>query len=255
MSGTNVIDLLDVTLDHPRGGSPLLSGASLGVAAGDVVLICSAGVGISRLVAASLGEVPLAGGRIEVLGRDVTKLRRASLRLIRRRIGIVPHDLCLLDDRSAQLNVVLPLEIDGVPRCVSVVRANQVLAQLGLEDEASLPVDCLSEPERQRVAVARALVREPELILADQPTSFQDAEGAEKVCSALSIAAARGAACIVLGHDPLLRSLAERHHWKQVALIDGTLKPMSEIEVEIEVSAGVSLPNVVQFPLAAGAGG
>jgi ABC-type ATPase involved in cell division len=268
MSGTqhvpNVIDLVDVTLDHPRGGAPLMAGANLGVAAGEVVLIAAAGVGTSRLVAAALGEAPLGGGRIDVLGRDVAKLRRASLRLIRRRIGIVPHDLCLLDDRSAQLNVVLPLEIDGVPRCVSVVRANQVLAQLGLEDEASLPVDCLSDAERQRVAIARALVREPELVLADQPTSFQDPAGAEIVCTALAIAAARGAACIVLGHDPKLRELAERHHWRQLALVDGRLQPLVEVaevgEIEPMQEPGietgeVSMPNVVPFPLAAGAAG
>src|SRR5205085_2725143 len=84
-----------------------------------VLVVGAAGVGTSRLVAAALGEVALGAGRIEVLGRDVGKLRRSSLRLLRRRIGIVPQDLCLLEDRSAQLNVALPLEIDGVPRSAS----------------------------------------------------------------------------------------------------------------------------------------
>src|SRR5687768_868908 len=108
-----MIELVDVRLDHPRGGTPLLTEANLEVKRGDVVMIVgAAGVGTSRLVAAALGEVPANAGRIEVLGRDVAKLRRASLRLMRRRVGIVPQDLCLLEDRSAQLNVVLPLEID-----------------------------------------------------------------------------------------------------------------------------------------------
>src|SRR5258706_5137402 len=188
-----MIELVDVCLDHPRGGSALVTDANLKVSRGEVVLIVgAAGVGTSRMVAASLGEVPAVRGRIELLGHNVTKLRRSSLRLLRRRVGIVPQDLCLLEDRSAQLNVVLPLEIDGIPRSVSTVRAARLLALLGLGAEAALPVDCLSMAARQRVAVARALVREPELLIADHPTSAQDADGTELVCSAIADAARRG---------------------------------------------------------------
>src|SRR5690349_15317184 len=181
-----MIELVDVRLDHPRGGEPLLRDANLKVTRGEVVMIIgAAGVGTSRLVAATLGEVQASAGRIEVLGRDLTRLRRASLRLLRRRVGVVPQDLCLLDDRSAQLNVALPLEIDGHPRSTTLVRANEVLAQLGLSSGSALRVDCLSGAERQRVAVARALVRKPELVLADHPTSLQDSDGAELVCAVL----------------------------------------------------------------------
>lgn len=271
MSGINhVIDLVDVTLDHPRGGTPLVRGGNLGIPSGEVVLVVgAAGVGTSRLVAAALGECDLSEGRIEVLGRDVSKLRRSSLRLIRRRIGIVPQDLCLLDDRSALHNVVLPLEIDGVPREASEARALQILTQLGLVDEAELPVTELSAAARQRVAVARAMVRDPELVIADHPTSMQDAAGSELVCTALALAAARGAAVVIFGRDPALLSLAERHHWKRLGLVEGMLKPLSEIAVEsipaFESGAAIevpvddlpsAIPNVLPFPLAAsGAGG
>lgn len=237
-----------------------MTDANLKVASGEVVMIVgAAGVGTSRLVAAALGEVTPGEGRVEVLGRDVGKLRRSSLRLLRRRVGIVPQDLCLLEDRSAQLNVVLPLEIDGVPRAISVARAAIVLEQMGLDDEASLPVDCLSASARQRVAVARALVREPELIVADHPTSAQDATGAERICEAFAEAAACGAAVLVLGRDPALRHIAERNRWRQLALIDGRLRPLGEIELEgrtidellvgIE-SVPVHVANVVPFPRA-----
>src|ERR1044072_370876 len=111
-----MIELVDVRLDHPRGGEPLVREANLKVTRGEIVMIVgAAGVGTSRLVAATLGEVPASAGRIEVMGRDLTKLRRASLRLLRRRVGIVPQDLCLLDDCSAQLNVALRLAIDVHP--------------------------------------------------------------------------------------------------------------------------------------------
>lgn len=260
-----MIELVDVRLDHPRGGEPLVSGANLKVDRGDVVLIVgAAGVGTSRLVASMLGEVPASAGRIEVMGRDLTKLRRSSLRLMRRRVGVVPQDLCLLDDRSAQLNVALPLEIDGLPRSMTIVRAHEVLAQLGLASEATLPLDCLSAAERQRVAVARALVRKPELVIADHPTSMQDAEGAELVCKALADVAAAGAAVIVLGRDPALRAIASHLGWRQLALIDRTLRPLTaadlatvdELLADIDsapapVQPDEDIPNIVPFPLSA----
>ncbi|HEY4238838.1 MAG TPA: ATP-binding cassette domain-containing protein [Kofleriaceae bacterium] len=261
---------MDVRVDHPAGGTPLVTGANLKVASGEVVMIVgAAGVGTSRLVTTALGEASPGAGTVRVLGHDVTKLRRASLRLMRRRIGVVPQDLCLLPDRSAQLNVVLPLEIDGVPRNVSVLRAAEVLAQLGLEDEASLPVDCLSLSVRQRVAVARALVRQPEVLVADHPTSFQDAAGATLVAEALASAATKGAAVLVLARDPALRAIAEQRGWRQLALVRGSLVPMTEIALESGgsldellvdlVSAPVRvpepmLPNVVPFPIARPAG-
>jgi len=266
------IELVDVRLDNPRGGRPLVVGASLRVTGGERVLVVgAAGVGTSRLVASVLGEAAIAAGRIEVLGHDVGRLRRSSLRMLRRRVGIVPQDLCLLEDRSAQLNVVLPLEIDGIPRSISIVRAARVLALLGLEAEAAVPVDRLSMAARQRVAVARALVREPALLVADHPTSAQDADGALLVCGAIADAAAHGTACLVLGREPALCAIAERERWRQLALVGGQLRPRSEIElagltvddvlVDIQSvmmqparapeATPVDLPNVLPFPIAA----
>ncbi|MCW5808907.1 MAG: ATP-binding cassette domain-containing protein [Deltaproteobacteria bacterium] len=228
MSSTQQIELVDVRLDHPRGGPPLVSGANLAVASGEVVVIAgAAGVGTSRLVAAALGELAVSSGRIDVLGRNVGRLRRSSLRLLRRRVGIVPQDLCLLEDRSAQLNVVLPLEIDGIPRSISVQRAADVLALLALTSEAALSVDHLPASARQRVAVARALVRDPDIVLADHPTSAQDRAGTELVCGALARAAERGAGCLVLTRDPALFAIAEARGWRKFRLAAGALEPIA----------------------------
>ena len=249
----SVIELADVRLDHPRGGPPLVTGASFAVGAGEIVVIVgAAGAGTSRFLAALLGE-PVAAGQVSVLGRDVGKLRRSSLRMLRRKVGIVPQDLCLLDDRSAQLNVVLPLEIDGIPRSVSLARATEILARLGLASEAALPIDCLPASVRQRVAVARALVRDPELVIADQPTSMQDAEGCELVCEALGAAAARGAGVLVLARDPALRWIADARGWRQLGLVGGVLVRLGDQqpafdEVLVEIDS-----NLVPFPRAAGA--
>lgn len=261
-----MIELVDVRLDHPRGGTPLVSEGNLKVGRGEIAMVVgAAGVGTSRVVAAALGEVIASAGRIEVLGHDVAKLRRSSLRLLRRKVGIVPQDLCLLADRSAQVNVALPLEIDGIPRSISIVKANEILEKLGLEDEASLPVDCLSASAKQRVAVARALVREPDLVIADHPTMWQDAAGAELVCAALAEAAAAGASVLAFGRDHALRTIAERRQWRQLALIDGALRPLGEVLLDgktiDELLLGMesvpakpvreSIPNLVPFPLSA----
>ncbi|MFT3694795.1 MAG: ATP-binding cassette domain-containing protein [Kofleriaceae bacterium] len=266
-----MIELVDVRLDysqgHPRSGQALLANGHLKVTPGEIVMVVgAAGVGTSRLVAAALGEAPCARGRIAVLGHDVSKLRRSSLRLLRRKVGIVPQDLCLLEDRSAQVNVALPLEIDGIPRSVSITKSLEVLARLGMEDEASLPIDCLSIAARQRVAVARALVREPELIIADHPTMWQDAAGAELVCNALVDAATAGASVLVFGRDHALRQIADQRQWRQLALVDATLRPLTEIsnidEVLIDMESvptpktapapdAEPVPNVLPFPLSA----
>ena len=268
------IDLVDVRLDHPRGASspPLVTNACLGVGEGEVVVVVgAAGVGTSRIIAAALGEVACADGRIDVFGRDVAKLRRSSLRQLRRRIGIVPQDLCLLEDRSAQLNVVLPLEIDGVPRSESTIRATDMLVRLGLEGEATLPVNRLPASARQRVAVGRALVRQPELVLADQPTSLQDAAGAELVCEALGDAAGAGACVVAFAYDSMIRTIADRCGWRQVAFVDGQFVPLSYIHfgdgdfiTGAPVTSGApgalppdampnsdAIPNIVPFPLSA----
>jgi cell division transport system ATP-binding protein len=264
-----MIELVDVCLDHPRGGTRLVTEGNLKVSRGEVVMIVgAAGVGTSRLVAAALGEAPPSAGRIEVLGHDVTKLRRSSLRLLRRKVGIVPQELCLLEERSAQLNVGLPLEIDGIPRSVWILRANELLAKLDLESEASIPVEFLSASARQRVAVARALIREPELVIADHPTSAQDATGAELVCNALADAAAAGAAVVAFGRDLALRAHAEHRAWRALCLIDARLKPIGEIALDgrsiedilvaMESAPATrprpepeSVPNLVPFPLSA----
>lgn len=265
-----MIELVDVRLDHPRGGQPIVTGANLRAQRGAVtVIVAAAGVGTSRLVAATLGEVMPDGGRIEVFGHDLRKLRRSSLRLMRRRIGVVPQDLCLLGDRSAELNVMLPLEIDGIPRSMSVVRAGEVLEQLALEQEGHLLIEYLSAAERQRLAVARALIRRPEVVLGDHPTSMQDAAGAEVVCKAFAAAAEAGASVVLCGRDAALRAIAERNGWHQLALVDGLLRPLSELApgsldalLDIQEPPAPPLPideqpeadnleNVVPFPLGA----
>jgi ABC-type ATPase involved in cell division len=267
-----MIELDGVRLDHPRSGEPLVRRADLAVAGGEVVVVVgAAGAGASRLVAALLGEAIPDGGTITVLGRDVTKLRRAALRIMRRSIGVVPQDLCLLDDRTAELNVTLPLEIDGVPRTESTTRAATALGLVGLAAEADRAIEHLAWSSRQRVAVARALVRDPSVIVADQPTSLQDEAGTRLVCGAFAAAAAAGAAVLILGRDPLLRAEAARRGWRKLYLDDGYLSSIAPETIDLDdvidmviesipVTTPIAgegdadsdgIPNVLPFPVSA----
>jgi cell division transport system ATP-binding protein len=202
----------------------LIRRAELAVASGEVVVIGgAAGIGASRLIAALLGEAPVSEGTISVLGRDLARLRRAALRILRREVGVIPQDLCLLGDRTALLNAILPLEIDGVPRTASLRRAAALLDRLGLAGDGERLVEEMAWSSRQRVAVARALIREPAVLIADQPTSLQDETGSKLVCDAIASAAAAGAAVLVLGRDPLLQREALRRGWRMLTLDDGYL--------------------------------
>lgn len=231
-----MITLIDVRLDRPRGGEPIVSEANLEVARGEVVMIVGEpGASTSRIVAALLGELSPTAGRVEIMGRDVAKLRRASLRLMRRRIGIVPQELCLLDERTALENVMMPLEIDGQPRAANIARATQLLDELGVAD---VSIGDLSPAERQRVAVARALIRKPELVIADHPTRLQDEDGTRVVLDAF---AALGGSVVMFGRDP---GIALERNWRTF-VINGSLNEVVR-ETPIE-----SIPNLVPFPISA----
>jgi putative ABC transport system ATP-binding protein len=219
-----MIDLTAVRLERPRLAAPLLDGADLQVGRGEVVLITgSSGAGTSTLVDAVLGEVAPAVGHVAVFGRDLARLRRSSLLALRRRLGVIPQRLELLPERTAIANVALPLEIDHVPRGEIAVRAALCLGRVGLATEIDCLVGDLSLAQQQRVAVARALVRAPSLVVADQPTCHQDAAGTQVIASLLQDAATEGAAVLVISRDPHLLAVAARRGWRQYAVVDGHL--------------------------------
>lgn len=238
-----MITLVDVRLDRPRGGEPIVSEANLDVARGEVVMIVGEpGPETSRVVAAALGELSPSAGRIEIMGRDVAKLRRASLRLMRRRIGIVPQELCLLDERTAHDNVIMPLEIDGLPRSTTNARATELLELLGLVDVAMLTVSELTPAQRQRVAVARALVRKPDLVIADHPTSLQDEAGTQIILGAFAMT---GCAVLMFGRDP---AVSIDRGWRTFEMTGGALREIVNVRV---TEPQPEIPNILPFPISA----
>jgi ABC-type ATPase involved in cell division len=259
-----MIELAGVRLERPRAAAPLLAGVDLNIHRGDVVLVTGgAGAGTSTLIAALIGDVAPAEGKVSLFGRDLARLRRSSLLSLRRRLGVIPQDLQLLPECTALANVELPLEIDHVPRRDANARAAAALTRLGLADAAGAHINELSRAEQQRVAVARALVRAPSVVLADQPTAMQDAEGAELIAAALHEAAALGASVLVTGRDPHLVAAASRYGWIQLMVHRGRLVDVTQLvslepeisiehevpdEIVIETMPAEELAPVIEFP-------
>ena len=145
-----------------------------GVATG---LLGANGAGKSTLMRALLGLVRPDAGTLTILGLDAAR----DSRDIRRRVGYMPEGECLPRDPSAHVFVVHLAELRGLPRRAAVLRASEVLFQVGLEEERSRPIGTFSTGMRQRVKLAQALVHGPELVVLDEPTAGLDPAGREEM--------------------------------------------------------------------------
>ncbi len=158
------------------------------------------------------GEVFLAGQPLSRLGDDaVTQLRRE-------RVGVVYQFFHLLPTLEVRENVALPLLLQGVPESQALARAEALLAEVGLEPRSRARPHTLSGGELQRAALARALVHEPALVLADEPTGNLDTRAAAQVVGLLaSLVRRRGATLVLVTHSAEASGAADR----VVTLSDG----------------------------------
>lgn len=188
----------DVSFQLPRGTVTLLTGRS-----------GSGKSTIFRLVAAL--DRPTAG-RIFLDGEDMTGLDDASLAELRlRRLGLVFQSFNLLPDLSARENVRLPLDLAGAPRKAADARAAELLSLVGLDARANARPALLSGGEQQRVAVARALVNQPALLLADEPTANLDRKSADMVFGLLQdVNRSLGTTMLIITHDEVAPSWFSR---------------------------------------------
>jgi len=147
-------------------------------------------------------------------------------RLRRRSIGYVFQDFNLLAGLTAVENVALPLELDGVPSPQAQDSAYEALRSLGLEDRAVHFPDDLSGGEQQRVAVARAVVGNRRLLLADEPSGALDSVNGEAVMRLVRDACRRGMAGVVVTHDSQLAAWADRVVFlRDGRMVDQTISP------------------------------
>jgi len=218
------VELSRVVKSYREGESErvVLREVDLSVAAGEiVVLLGRSGSGKSTLLNLVSGIDRPTSGTVRVDGVDVAALSEtARTRLRRRRIGFIFQFYNLIPTLTVEENLRLPLELNGVDGADGRARALDLLAEVGLRDRASSFPDRLSGGEQQRVAVARALVHEPALVLADEPTGNLDAESARQVLALLAgLARREGKTVIAASHSEEVAALADR----VLTLADGRL--------------------------------
>jgi len=199
---------------EPAGGVlEVLRGVSLELRAGEAAAVVGAsGAGKTTLLHVCGGLEAADGGSIKVGGLDVT--RASASELVRWRgaqVGFVFQFHHLLADLSAEENVALPLLVARVRRREALARARELLERVGLAQRLTHAAGELSGGEQQRVAVARALVARPRLVLADEPTGNLDARtGAEVGALLLSLCREARACALVATHNESLAGLCDR---------------------------------------------
>lgn len=195
------------------GGRQLFSGLSLGVAPGEVVAIMGeSGVGKSTLLNLIAGLDTADAGSIAIAGHDLAALSDDARTLLRRdHIGFVFQAFHILPHLTLAQNIALPLVLARAAPTKSLTRATEMLAKVGLGGRGNDFPAQLSGGEMQRIAIARALVHAPALILADEPTGNLDPETAERVL-ALFIAETRasGAGTVIVTHSERAAAVADR---------------------------------------------
>jgi cell division transport system ATP-binding protein len=169
------------------------------------------GAGKSTLLRLVHGADRASRGSVLFEGRNLGQLRPATLPTHRRRVGVVFQDHRLLPDRNVFDNVALPLQIAGLAPAEIGKRVRAALERLGLGDRGPAQPAQLSAGEQQRVGIARAVVGQPPLLIADEPTGNLDPQLAVDVMALFAELPARGTAVLIASHDlPLIKRMRRR---------------------------------------------
>jgi putative ABC transport system ATP-binding protein len=189
-----------------------LAGVSLSVTRGQFLAIMGAsGSGKSTLLHLVAGLTSPDSGRILINETDISTMPDRELTLFRRRsIGLVFQSFNLIPTLSARDNVALPLLLDGKNGSAVNTRAEDLLATLGLSHRGHHRPDMMSGGEQQRVAIGRALVTDPAVILADEPTGNLDSGSSKSVCELLrDLSAIHGKTIVMVTHEPSVAAFAQ----------------------------------------------
>ena len=187
-SGEPAHDVLrDINFDIPDGGFRWLTGPS--------------GAGKTSLLKLIYAAEHPAKGLIEVLGTRAARISRHEAALLRRRIGVVYQDFRLLPQLSTYDNVALPMRLARRSETQIKADVTEILRWVGLENRMAARPDALSGGEQQRIAIARAVVGRPKLLVADEPTGNLDDEQAQRVMLLITALNRLGTTVVVATHN------------------------------------------------------
>ena len=192
-----VYALRDLTLTIDKGEFMFLTGPS--------------GAGKSTLLRLLLREDLPTEGDLKVLGRDLKTLRASAVQTYRRNVGFVFQDFRLIQRFTVFQNVAFVMRVLGLPVATQQRKTFQVLKWVGLQHRMNAFPDELSGGEQQRIAIARALVNDPQLVLADEPTGNLDPDLSLEIMNLFREVNARGTTVVVATHDrELIRRVGRR---------------------------------------------
>lgn len=212
MSQKTLISLNDVAVYQPDdefskfsydNATQVLSRVDLKVESGEMVyFIGKVGSGKSSLMRLLYGELPLIEGDAKVLGYDLGSIRRKDIPALRRKMGIVFQDYQLLRDRSVYENLRFVMKATGwKDENEMMARAEELLALVGLEGKMSKMPYELSGGEQQRLVIARALINDPEVIVADEPTGNLDPKSANDIMKLFVSIVENGCSVVMATHN------------------------------------------------------
>lgn len=209
------------TYRRARETVPALRGVSLVVQPGEMVSIEGpSGSGKSTLLHLLAGLEPADHGHVHIAGHalgEMDERRRTTFR--RRNVGVILQSFDLLPTLDAVDNVAVPAILDGANTKTARARAVRLLEQVGLSHRTDHTPAELSGGEQQRVCIARALINEPALVLADEPTATLDSVAGDEILQLLRDVAADGRAVVLATHD----ARAAAHAHRSLRLVDGTI--------------------------------
>ncbi|MBI5809612.1 MAG: cell division ATP-binding protein FtsE [Deltaproteobacteria bacterium] len=213
-----MIELYHVTKSYD-GAARALDDVTLKIAKGEFLFITGpSGAGKSTLLKIMFGAESPTDGQIIIEGRNYFRIPRREIPPFRRRIGFVFQDFKLLPNKTVFENVALSLMVMGRASSEIKDRVLRILTHMKMEHRANFGAVCLSGGEQQRVAVARALVKEPALILADEPTGNLDPGLSIEMMELFKEVNSRGTTVVVATHDS---GLIERTGGRTVILHEG----------------------------------
>ena len=185
-----------------------------------VFLMGPTGAGKSTVLKTIYKDILLKDGSLYIDGQDITYMRTRKIPYYRRKIGMIFQDFRLIEDRSVFENVALPLHILGLPSKEIKLKVNGILEKVGIESVKKMFPSQLSGGEQQRVSIARALVKSPVVILADEPTGNLDPNVSDEILDLLELATSNGTSVLMSTHNfPLIRPRKKRY----IELNDGRL--------------------------------
>jgi len=215
-----MITLSEVSKQYTKNSTGL-NDVSLHVDAGEFVCVVGqSGTGKTTLIKLLIAEEQPTGGKVEIGGWDITRIKQRDIPLLRRQIGVIFQDYKLLEKKSVIENIAFTLQVSGATHKRIQDTVPRVLDIVGLTEKKYAFPHQLSGGQKQRVAIARALVHRPKILVADEPTGNLDAINANEIIEIIKKINAFGTTIILVTHD---RGIVNRLRKRVITLHDGSV--------------------------------